>query len=172
VAAGDIKTFYVADAVIDVTSLHSLASSAAYLAGWQSPFIDHASDLVLDDQLTFHLVTHASNRQVGAIRIYLVAMLDDSVWPDVFDGTQSAETWTSAEIRDAAAFLAKEIAVNATASAVFDVIIPSVRAVFAGFLPKKYEIFITGNASTTTTAQLASSGSTCTLRSTYKNVAP
>lgn len=171
-ASGDVKTAYVVDSVLDVTSLHSLASSATYIAGWQSPFIDHGTDMVLDDAVTLNLVTHASNRQVGAIRVYGVPMLDESTWPDVFDGTQSVETWTSVEHRDAAAFLAKEIAVNATASATFPIIIPSMKAVFGGLLPKKYELWVTGNASTTTTAQLAASGSVVTVRSTYRTVAP
>ena len=170
-ATGDIKNIYIADSTLTVTNLHSLASNAAYTSGWESPTIDHSTDGALDDAIGLHLVTHASNRQVGAIRVYGVAMVNDSVWPDVFDGTESVETWASAEVRDAAAILAKEVATNATASAVFDIIIPSMRAVFSGTLPKKYALYVTGNATTTTTAQLASSGSTVTVRSSYLNVA-
>lgn len=170
-AAGDIKTTYSADSTLTVTNLHSLAAHQSYLSGWESPTIDHSSDGADDDFIGLHLVTHASNRQVGALRVYGVSMVSESVWPDVFDGTESVETWVSAEVRDAAAILAKEVAVNATASAVFDILIPSMKAVFGGTLPKKYALFVTGNAATTTTTQIAAAGSTVTVRTSYKNVA-
>lgn len=171
-ATGDIKTVYIADNTLTVTNLHSLAASSNYTAGWESPTIDHSSDGADDDFVGLHLVTHASNRQAGAIRVHGVAMINDSLWPNVFDGTESVKTWTDTEELDAAAILAKEIVVDNSASAVYDVIIPSMKAVFGGTLPKKYALFVTGNATTTTTAQLASSGSTVTVRSSYKNVAP
>ena len=33
--------------------------------------------------------------------MYVVTELDDSTWPDVFDGTQGAETVSDTEVRDA-----------------------------------------------------------------------
>lgn len=171
-AAGDVKKAFLASSNLSVTSLHSLPSSAAYTAGWESAVIDHSSDLVLDDRLTFRFTTHASNRQAGAIRIYLFQTLDDTpTYPDVMDGTQSTETLTDDEERDAFAILAREIIVDNTASAVYDTIVPSVKAVFGGNMPDKYQIYITGNATTTTTAQLASSGSQVTVKSSYVTVA-
>ena len=171
-AAGDIKKAFIASSDLTVTNLHSLASSAAYNAGWESATIDHSSDLALDDRLTFRFATHASNRQAGAIRIYLFQPLDDTpTWPDTMDGTESAETWTDEEERDSACILAKEITVDNTASAIYDTIVPSVAAVFGGNMPQKYGIYISGNATTTTTAQFAASGSQVTVKSSYKTVA-
>lgn len=172
-ASGDVKKVFVASASLTVTNLHSVAASATFIAGWESARINHSSDLVLDDSIGFSLVTHASNRQAGSIRAYIVPALDDTPsWPDVLDGTESAETWTDTEERDAAAILAAEIAVDNTASATYAFRIPSVKAVCAGNMPRDYVIFVTTDCTTTTTAALAAAGSTVKVTSSYLNVAP
>lgn len=171
-AAGDVKKAFVASATLAVTALHSLAASATFIGGWESNRINHSTDLVLDDKIGLHLVTHASNRQAGTIRVYIVPALDDTpTWPDLMDGTESADAWTDTEERDAGAILAREIAVDATASAVYDLTVDSVKAVCGGNMPRDYVIFITGDAATTTAAQLAAAGSTVKVTSSYKTIA-
>lgn len=172
-ATGDVKKAFVASVTLTVTNLHSLAASATYVGGWESARIDHSADLVLDDKIGLHLVTHASNRQAGAIRVYIIPALDDTpTWPDVFDGTESAESVTDTEELDSCGILAREIVVDNTASAVYDLTVDSVKAVCGGNMPRDYVIFVTGNATTTTTAQLAAAGSTVKITSSYRNVAP
>lgn len=166
-----VKQTYAASAAQTVTNLHSLASSQSYITGWESGAIDNTTNLYLDYRITCHLVTHASNRQAGEIRVYLVGPIDDTTWPDVFDGTESTEAVTDTEERDACCLLAAAVTVDNSASAVMDMQIPSAAAVFGGNLPKKFVIFITGNATTTTTAQFAASGSTVTVTGSYLTVA-
>ena len=75
--------------------------------------------------------------------MYLVGALNDTTWPDVFDGTESAETVTDTEIRDAICFLAAATVTDTTASRVYYLDCPSAKDVFRGNLPKKFVVFIT-----------------------------
>ena len=170
-ATGDVKKVYASSSALTVTNLHSLAASATFIGGWESGAVDNTSNLYLDYRITAKLVTHASNRQAGTIRLYLVGPTDDSAWPDVIDGTESTESFTDTEERDAVAILAGVIDVDNTASATYEIHVPSVAAAFGGNLPKKFVIFITGDAATSTNAQLASSGSVVTVTGSYENVA-
>lgn len=170
-ATGDIKLVYAASSSITVTNLHSLASSQTWVAGWESNAIDNTSNLYTDYRVVLSLVTHASNRQAGEIRVYLVGPTDDTTWPDVFDGTESTETPTDTEELEACARLARVLTVDNTASATYVIDIPSVAAVFGGNLPKKFVIYVTGNATTTTTAQFAAAGSAVYVTGSYYNVA-
>ena len=137
----------------------------------QSGTIDNTSNLYLDYRLTFKFVTHASNRQAGTIRVYLVSQLDDSNYPNDCDGTESAETWTDSEERDAVCILATEVTVDNTASATYGAIVPSVAAVFGGNLPAKFVIFVTTDCATSTNAALAAAGSQVPIKGSYLTVA-
>lgn len=170
-ASGDVLLKYGASSSITVTNLHSLAAAAAWNTGWESGAIDNTTNGYSDYRISLHLVTHASNRQAGEIRVYLIGPIDDSTWPDVFDGTESTETITDTEELDACAVLARTLTVDNTASAVYDIQIPSVAACFGGNVPKKFVIFVTGNAATSTNAQFAASGSTVNVTGSYYNVA-
>jgi hypothetical protein len=170
-ATGDILLKYAASSSITVTNLHSLASSQTWVAGWESGAIDNTSNGYSDYRIALSLVTHASNRQAGEIRVYLIGPTDDTTWPDVFDGTESAETPTDTEEFAACARLASLLTVDNTASATYVMNIPSVAAVFGGTVPKKFVIYVTGNASTTTTAQFAAAGSAVYVTGSYFNVA-
>ncbi len=139
----------------------SLATSATFVAGYEWFKVDlDAMSEVLD-------VRHDGKIRVGTtptinteIRIYLVASNDDSNWPDVFDGTPSAETVTSEGVRDSFAKLAAILRVDATTS---DRDYPyefNAAAVFGGSLPKAYTVFVVHN----TGANLNSTGTNHTYR--------
>lgn len=171
-AAGDVKSAYAASANEGtLTALNSLASSQTWVAGWESSLIDNTTNLYTDYRLTAKLTVASSANQAGELRMYCVGMLDDSTWPDVFDGTVSAETVTSAEIRDAICKPASFSVTTNTAGRVYYLDCPSVARVFDYCLPKKFVVFITINPTTTTTAGLAASGNQLTVVGTYGNVA-
>lgn len=170
-ATGDILLKYRASSSITVTNLHSLPASATWVAGWESGAIDNTSEGNDDYRIVCNLVTHASNRQAGEIRVYLIGPVDDTTWPDVFDGTESTETPTDTEEFDGYAISARVLTVDNTASATYQIVIPSVKAVFGGNVPKKFVIYITGNVATTTAAQFAAAGSTVIVTGSYYNVA-
>lgn len=166
-AAGDVKMAYAASANLDVTNLNGLSASATWVAGWESPTIDNSSTLYEDYSIDIKITVESAGLSAGEIRAYLVKMLDDSTWPDVFDGTQSAETLTDTEIRDAICLLGAFTATDTTASRVYYMTIPSVAAVFGGNLPHKFALFITQSTGTT----LETTGNQVTYKGRYRTVA-
>jgi hypothetical protein len=166
-AAGDTKLAYAASAnEATLTALNSLASSLTWLAGWESTAIDNTTNKYLDYRVTAK-ITAGTTLTAGELRLYLVGQLDDSTWPDVFDGTASAETVTNASIRDAICRLGAASATLNTNSIVYYLDCPSVAAVFGGNLPKKFAIFITHSM----VGALASSGQQVTVVGSYATVA-
>jgi hypothetical protein len=168
-AAGDVKLAYAASSNLTVTNLNSLASSSTLVAGWESGAVDNTSNLYTDYRIAVKITVSATPPTTGTeIRVYLVGPLDDSTWPDVFDGTESAETITDTEMRDAICRWGASSTVDTTASDVYYLDVPSVAAVFNGNMPKKFVIFITQSSG----QALASSGNQVTVTGSYQTIAP
>jgi hypothetical protein len=142
-AAGDVKLAYAASSALTQTNLDGLASSSTHVAGWESGAIDNSSNLYLDYIINAKIQLESAGLAAGEIRMYLVAELEDASWPDVFDGTESAETVTDTETRDAICRMAALSVTDTTASRVYYLNCPSVAAVFGGIVPRKFVVFIT-----------------------------
>ncbi len=160
--AGDIKPKMDASVAPTVTNLHSLPSSQDWLTGWCSASI--ASDAWEDAMVGATFTTHASNRQAGYINIYVVPALNDTpLYPASATGTlgtEGAVSFVDAEERDAACRLIASIPVDNTASAVLPLgQLAIALAAFGGAMPTDFCFYVSQNASTTTTAGLASAGS-------------
>lgn len=167
-AAGDIKLVYAASSNLTVTALDGLAASSTWVAGWQSDVIDNTSNLYEDFRVTAKLTAESAGLAAGEIRMYLVGPLDDTTWPDTITGAgQAAKTITDTEIRDAICKWGASTATDTTASRVYYLDCESAKAVFRGFLPKKFIIFITQSTGTT----LETTGNQVTVSATYRNVA-
>lgn len=166
-AAGDVLTLYASSAnEATLTALNSLASSTTWLAGWESTAIDNTTTKYLDFRITAK-ITAGTTLTAGELRLYLVAMLDDSTWPDVFDGTASTETVTTAGIRDHICRLGAACATTTTNSVVYFLDCPSVAQVFNGNCPKKFVVFISHSM----VGALAAAGNQLTYVGSYANVA-
>lgn len=74
--------------------------------------------------------------------------MDDSTWPDVFDGTDSAETVTSAKIKNSICKVVADMTVDATANQAYPFGPVSVARAFDGTMPKKFVVFVTHNTNT------------------------
>jgi hypothetical protein len=85
----------------------------------------------------------------------------------VFDGTESAETVTDMEIRDAVCKFGALTQTDTTASRVYYLDCPSAKKAFGGHLPAKFVIFITQSTGTT----LETTGQQVTIKGSYFNVA-
>ena len=160
--AGDIKIKRASSSALTVTNLHSLASSSTWEAGRTSDLIDCGE--YIDIMLAGTFTTHASNRQAGTINVWVYAALNDTpTWPAIFSagtaGTEGTATVVDTEERDSAMRLVASITVDNTASAVYTFPPTSLAMLFGGTLPTDVAVFVAQNASTTTTAGLASSGS-------------
>lgn len=163
----DRKIAYAASSDLTVTNLHSIATSSTWVAGWESGAVDNTTNKYLDYALTAKITVAAAGLSAGEIRMYVVAMLDDSNWPDQFDGTESTESVTDTEIRDAICQPAAVTATDTTASRVYYLHCPSVAAAFNGNLPAKFVVFITHS----TGANLAASGNQVTIKGSYETIA-
>lgn len=111
----DVKAAYAASAAVTIT-LASLAASSTLLAGRESTAVDNgATNKYLDYLLAGKYRTGSANLQAGRIVTAAVGAQDDTpTWPDVFDGTDSAETITVQGMADAILRILSDIATDAT----------------------------------------------------------
>jgi len=145
-AAGDINPVF-SSPTSSSGGLTSLATSSSWTAGYEWFAVDVAGMSPIPRD-----IRHSGKIRVGTtptvnteIRIYLVASEDGSTWPDVFDGTPTAETVTSEGVRDGFAKLAAILRVDATTSSRDYPYSFSAAQVFGGSLPDSYSVFVTHN---------------------------
>jgi hypothetical protein len=136
-----IKLEYAASSALTIT-LASLATSATWVAGRESTAVDNTTNKYLD-YLLAGKITLGTTPTAGEIRVYVAGLMEDSTYPDVFDGTDSAETCTTAAIRDSSLKLAAVIATPATSNETQWFGPTSVSSLFGGAVPKKFSVFVT-----------------------------
>jgi hypothetical protein len=137
----DRKIFYAASADVTIT-LAALAASSTLVAGRESATVDNSLNLYLDYLLSGK-VTTGTAPTAGIIEVWVVAELDDTTWPDVFDGTESAETVTTRDILTSCARLAASMTTDATANRTYPFAKISVASLFGGVCPRKFVVFVT-----------------------------
>lgn len=164
----DRKIAYAASSALTVTNLHSVASSATHVAGWESAEVDNTTNLYLDYLVSGKLVL-GNSATAGEIQVYIVAKIDDSEWPDVIDGTESTETWTTTTIRDAGAVLGFSCATRADPGTddTYPIRPFSVAALFGGVCPAKFVVFIAHS----TGVNLAAAGNEVHVKGVYETIA-
>lgn len=139
--AGFIPVYAGSVPVFGTNDLDSLASSSTLLAGWESAVITNASNDVL---LTGRFKANNTAPTAGQISVYVGSLVNDSPsYPDVFDGTSSTETVTSADIRNAILRPAATIITDATANRIYEFAPVNIAALFGGAMPNKYFVFVT-----------------------------
>jgi hypothetical protein len=69
--------------------------------------VDNTTELAFDFYVSGKITVGTTPTINTEIRLYLVGSYDGTTWPDVFDGTPSAETVTTAGLRDGYAKLAR-----------------------------------------------------------------
>jgi len=126
-------------------AIESLATSSTWVAGYESTTIDNTTNLYLDYIHDGYVTVGTTPTANTEIRIYVVASVDGTNWPDVFDGTTGAETVTSEGVRDGFAKLAAVMRVDATTSNRAYPYTFSVASLFGGIVPPKYCLFTTHN---------------------------
>ena len=140
------KPLYAASfAIFGSTDLDSLASSSSLLAGRESNVIDNTTNLYADVLLSGRFkANNTAPTAGGKIECWVGMVLNDTPdYPDVFDGTGSAETITSADIKNSILKLAASIPNDATANRVYEFDGISLAELFGGNMPHKYFLFVT-----------------------------
>lgn len=139
--AGFIPIYAASVPVFGTNDLDGLASSSGLTAGWESAVITNASNDVL---LTGRFKANNTAPTAGQISVYVGSLVNDSPsYPDVFDGTSSAETVTSADIRNAILRPAATMITDATANRIYEFAPINIAALFGGAMPNKYFVFVT-----------------------------
>lgn len=140
----DIKLAYgtASDATI---TLASLASDTNLLAGRESSEIVNTSTLALDYLVSGKITAGTSPTAARSIEVWVVGSWDGTNWPDVFDGTDSAETITSADIKASVCRLIAAMATANTSDRTYHFGPVSVAAAFGGVVPPKFIVFVVHN---------------------------
>ena len=122
----------------------SLASDTNLLAGIESSVIDNSTDGFDDILLSGKVATGTTPTASRQIEVWAVAW-DGANWPDVFDGTTSAETITSSDIKNAICKAVAIMSTNATSDRVYHFTGVSLRTAFSGELPSQVVLFVVHN---------------------------
>jgi hypothetical protein len=150
----DIKVRYPtanADSVEIACTLTSLASSASLVAGREATAVDNTTNLDVDHIITGNIRVGASNMTANTVaELWLILPSKTSggtpTWPDVFDGTDSAETVTNRNALLSHGILLGSVVFAGTDANVNYPIGPaSVAAACGGSMPPRYTPFIVHN---------------------------
>jgi len=143
---GAVTTIYRASSTITIAP-QNIATSSTFVAGVESDVYDNTSnkdqDVIIGGTWTCG-TTPSSNSQC---LIYVGAIRDDApTYPDVFDGTSSAETLTSAGVGRGFLKLGATIDIDSSNSNVAYPVLFTVAQLFGGICPPKFFLFITHNS--------------------------
>lgn len=140
----NIQTAYGASSAVTIT-LTSLATSASLIAGQESTAIVNTTGLYLDYLVAGSIMT-GTTPTGGAIEVHAVGILNDTTWPDVFDGTNSAETVTSSDIKVAICRPIASLVIDTTSNRAYPFGPIGVASLFGATAPpKQFVIFVTHN---------------------------
>ena len=138
----DVLLAYPAASDATIT-LASLATDANLLTGVESAAISNTTNKYLDYLISGKIRTGTSPTTAKAIQVWAVASWDGTNWPDVFDGTASAETITSANHKNAICRLVAEMVTDATSDRDYHFAGVSIRDLFGGVVPPAFVLFVT-----------------------------
>ena len=127
---------------LTITGVPGLASDTNKLTGIETSVIDNTTDGFTDIYASGKITTGTSPTDKREIQVWAIGW-DGANWPDVFDGTVSGETITSADIK---ALICKPVAnmsTNNTADRTYHFSNISLRGAFGGALPSKIVLFVT-----------------------------
>lgn len=139
----DVKIAYAASAAMTIT-LASLATSSTRVAGQESTAVSNTTNKYLDYLVAGKVTTGTTPTDAKQIDVWVYASYEDTpTYPDVFDGTDSAETATSAGVLAGGLILAASISTNNTSDRTYPVAPFSIASLFGGRMPKYFGIFVT-----------------------------
>lgn len=140
----DVKTEYASSADLTIT-LASLATSATLVAGRESTAVSNTTNKYVDYLLGGRITTGTSPT-AGTIQVWAYGSFDDTpTYPDVLDGTDSAETMTSADIKRSSLKLIAVIVTDATSDRSYYFGPVSIANAFGGSIPKNWGVWVTHN---------------------------
>lgn len=140
-----INIAYAASATITIAP-ENIATSASFVAGVESAVIDNTSNKYVDVIVGGTWTSGTTPTANTQVLVYVGSVRDDTpTYPDVFDGTSSAETLTSAGVGRGFLKLGMAIDVDSNTSNRAYSALFSVAQLFGGVMPSKWFLFITHN---------------------------
>lgn len=137
----DVKLAYAADAAMTM-DLSALASSSTFVAGRESSSVSNSSNY-LDIRISGTFISGTTPTTPAESRLYLVTPYEDTPsWPDVFDGTDSAETITNTNILDSLPLIWSGT-VSSSSNVTYSIVSALTLAQAIGFCPKQFVLFFT-----------------------------
>jgi hypothetical protein len=152
----DLKLAYGTASDVTIT-LASLASDTNLLTGRESAAFDNTSSLALDYLVSGKITAGTSPTNTGSksIEVWAIGSWDGTNWPDTMDGTDSGETFTSADIKASVCRFVAAMACDTTSDRTYHFGPVSLAAAFGGALPPKFVFFVTHNLRNTTPTGVA-----------------
>lgn len=139
-------TMNYASAAAITCPVESIASSATLVAGCESTIVDNTTNKYINALVSGKVTVGTTPTINTAIYVYAFAMLDDSTYPDVFEGTGSAETLTSVGVMSGVLKLIAVMSVDAVTSDRAYFFGPvAIASAFGGILPKKWGLYVAHN---------------------------
>lgn len=145
----DIKVKYPSTSSVALTiDLSSLASGSAgvFTAGRESTAVDNTSNLDVDHLLSGVIRAGTSPTASRYINVYAYANISSAsgtpTYPDVLDGTDSAETFTSANVMSGIVKLVASLIIDSTSNRDYFFGPVSIASLFGGVLPKFWGVFV------------------------------
>ncbi len=126
----------------------NVATSSTFAAGVESNVISNATDKFVDVLVSGQWTCGTTPTTNTSCAIYVYSVQDDTpTYQDVFDGTSSAETVTSAGVLSGVVRLLGVLSVDSTTSNRTYYLAPtSVAARFGGVMPQRWGLFIAHNS--------------------------
>ncbi len=144
-ANANVNVAYAASAAYTIT-LASLASSSTLVAGQESTALSNASNKYLDLHVAGKITPGTSPTVSKTIELWAIGALDDTpTWPDVFDGTDSAETVTTRNLLNGYGKPCWSALTSATSDEGNAIAPFSMAQQFGGTLPIQHVLFVTHN---------------------------
>lgn len=140
----DRKTAYGTSTAITI-SLASVATSATWVAGRESGEVVNTTTLALDYNIGGKIRVGTTPTAATRIEVWVIPLVYDSTWPDVFDGTDSTETVTTRDILLNVGKLGASLTVDTNTSDRDYWFHFSVCATLGTGLPKSFVLFVTHN---------------------------
>lgn len=153
---GDIKAKYLASVTLASTGLDALAASSTLVAGYETNAVNVTTisggpptDILLSGQFK----AAAANHSAGQIEVWVIGAENDTPsWPDLFDGTASAETVSSRNVLFGCGRMAAMLFGDSANDRIYTFAPISVASLFGGVLPTHFVVFVTHNIQSTTSA--------------------
>jgi len=141
----DVKPAYASSAAYTIT-IASLATSATLVIGREGTAVSNTSNLYDDYLVGGKIMTGTSPTVDKEIEISVYGSYADApTYPDVLDGTDSAETFASINAKRAAVAVIERLFVDATSNVSYAFNPRGIKQAFGGYVPKNHGIFLAHN---------------------------